>query len=118
MGFSAMMCPAKSRPIAGTISVSNSTATHIKCYLDNQLVHDVTYPRYQALYAVASRANKSREVILKVVNTSLEAQETSVQLGGARPGPCGNRHRSEFKCVGRRKLAGSALEDCAGQALA
>jgi alpha-L-arabinofuranosidase len=58
------------------------TATHIKCYLDNELVHDVAYPKYQALYAVASQANKSREVILKVVNTSPETQETAVQLGG------------------------------------
>jgi len=65
------------------------TTTHIKCYLDNQLIHDVAYPKYQALYAVASRANKSREVILKVVNASPEAQETAVQVGGVALGRTG-----------------------------
>jgi alpha-L-arabinofuranosidase len=65
------------------------TSTHIKCYLDNQLIHDVPYPRYKALYAVASRANRSREVILKVVNTSHDVQETDIQLGGANLGRTG-----------------------------
>jgi alpha-L-arabinofuranosidase len=60
--------------------------THIKCYLDGKLVHEVTYPRNKALYAVASRARKSHEAIIKVVNVSRENQETEISLTGARVG--------------------------------
>ena len=59
------------------------TDTHIKCYLDGKLIHDVAYPRSNALYAVASRATNRHEAILKVVNVSRENQPTAIRLTGA-----------------------------------
>jgi alpha-L-arabinofuranosidase len=56
----------------------------IRCYLDGQLIHDFEDAPIPALYAVASRREKPREIILKVVNVSDRAQETEVQLRGAR----------------------------------
>jgi len=54
----------------------------IRCYLDNKLIHDVDH-RMQALYAVAGRAEKTGEVILKVVNVSAAAVDTPVDLRGS-----------------------------------
>jgi alpha-L-arabinofuranosidase len=55
----------------------------IRCYLDGQLIHDFEDAPMPALYAVASRREPSREIILKVVNVSDRAQETEVRLSGA-----------------------------------
>jgi alpha-L-arabinofuranosidase len=55
----------------------------IRCYLDGQLIHDFEDAPMPALYAVASRREPSRELILKVVNVSDRAQETEVRLSGA-----------------------------------
>ena len=57
--------------------------SRIRCYLDGQLVHDFEDKPASALYAVASRNAKTREVILKVVNVSDRAQETAIELRGA-----------------------------------
>ena len=54
----------------------------IKCFLDDKLVHDVTYPKRQSLFATAGR--KGGNVIVKVVNVAGESQETDVQLAGLR----------------------------------
>ncbi len=56
--------------------------TSIRCYLDGQLIHDVTTPKIQSLYAVAGKG-AGGEIILKVVNGSNEAQETQIELKGA-----------------------------------
>jgi alpha-L-arabinofuranosidase len=56
----------------------------IRCYLDGQLVHDFEDAPMPALYATASRRERTREIILKVVNVSDRAQETEVRLSGAR----------------------------------
>ena len=59
----------------------------IRCFLDGKLVEEVTDtpPAPPApLYAVASRALSSGDVILKVVNTSPTAQQLQVSLQGAR----------------------------------
>lgn len=61
----------------------------VKCFLDGKLIHDVAYSKTRALYAVASRSRDSREVILKVVNVSREAQPTEIELSGARAGSVG-----------------------------
>jgi alpha-L-arabinofuranosidase len=66
------------------IEVSN---VNIKCYLDDKLVHDVKYPKTRSLFAVASNAQAGREVILKVVNASREAQATKLDLKGAKLSP-------------------------------
>jgi alpha-L-arabinofuranosidase len=56
--------------------------TRVKCYLDNQLVHDAAYPELSSLYASASRELRSRDIIVKVVNGSSETLQTELQLEG------------------------------------
>jgi alpha-L-arabinofuranosidase len=56
---------------------------NIKCYLDDKLMHDVTYPKTRSLYAVAGRAKGGREIILKVVNVAAQDQEAEIRLNGA-----------------------------------
>jgi alpha-L-arabinofuranosidase len=54
----------------------------IKCYLDGKLNHDVTPPVLKSLYASASRVEDTREVILKVVNTSKSELSADIKLSG------------------------------------
>ncbi len=58
--------------------------SNIKCYLDDQLIHDVTYPRTRSLYASASRSRDLREVILKTVNVSQGDQEAEIKVNGVK----------------------------------
>lgn len=58
--------------------------SRIRCYLDGNLVHDFEDQPVPVLHAVASRNEKTREIILKVVNVSGEAQQTTIELQGAR----------------------------------
>lgn len=58
----------------------------VRCFLDGKLIEEVadTPPAPPApLYAVASRALSTGDVILKVVNTSPSAQQMQVDLQGA-----------------------------------
>jgi len=57
--------------------------SNIKCYLDNQLVHDVKHSSVDSLYASATLDQRTGETILKVVNASAEPVETDVELQGA-----------------------------------
>ncbi len=54
----------------------------VKCYLNGKLIHEVKQQRVKALYASASRAKTSGEVILKVVNTSATPVTTELNLKG------------------------------------
>ncbi len=56
----------------------------VRCYLDDKLIHDVTRASDKALYAMAGRKNDTGEVIVKVVNTSSEPQDTAIVLRGAK----------------------------------
>jgi alpha-L-arabinofuranosidase len=56
--------------------------TSIKCYLDNQLIHDAKYQVVKALQASATRDQASGEVILKVVNATTTAQPAEIKLNG------------------------------------
>ncbi|MGQ9879859.1 MAG: alpha-L-arabinofuranosidase C-terminal domain-containing protein [Armatimonadota bacterium] len=58
----------------------------IRCYLDGKLIHDFEDmpDSVSMLHAVASRNEKTREVILKIVNVSDSAQETTIELVGVR----------------------------------
>lgn len=58
--------------------------SRIRCYLDGKLVHDFEDEPVSVLHAVASRNEKTREVILKIVNVSDSAQETTIDLRGVR----------------------------------
>jgi alpha-L-arabinofuranosidase len=57
---------------------------NIRCFLDDKLIHDVSYTATKPLYAVASLAKRANEVILKVVNVSAADQATDLQLEGAK----------------------------------
>jgi alpha-L-arabinofuranosidase len=58
-------------------------AQRIRCYLDGQLLHDVTAPTIQSLYASATQVEQGGEVILKVVNVAATPMEAAIQLEGA-----------------------------------
>ena len=55
---------------------------HIRCYLDGKLVHDARRGSLDSMYAVASRAEHSGEVILKVVNAAAAPQDVRISLSG------------------------------------
>jgi alpha-L-arabinofuranosidase len=55
--------------------------SRIRCFLDGKLVHDIN-PSMKAMYAVATRATSTGDVILKVVNASAEPQTTAIELSG------------------------------------
>jgi alpha-L-arabinofuranosidase len=57
---------------------------NIKCFLDDKLIHDVSYQATKPLYAVASLAKRANEVILKVVNVTTTDLETDLQLEGGK----------------------------------
>jgi len=57
---------------------------NIRCYLDGKLVHDVRYPKIKPLYASATRATSSNEVILKLVNVSDKDIVSSINLAGVK----------------------------------
>ncbi|HVT12063.1 MAG TPA: alpha-L-arabinofuranosidase C-terminal domain-containing protein [Fimbriimonadaceae bacterium] len=61
----------------------------IKCYLDGKLIHDETAPEPKPLDVVASRVDKTGEVILKIVNTS--DAPISTTLKGLPAGVSGTR---------------------------
>jgi len=56
----------------------------IRCYLDGKLIHDVTYvvAPLKPLYTVVSRASKSGEIIIKIVNVSSRPVDTRVNIEG------------------------------------
>jgi alpha-L-arabinofuranosidase len=55
----------------------------IRCYLDGKLIHDVVDQGPKPLSVVAGRADKGKTLVLKVVNYSAKAQETTIDLRGA-----------------------------------
>jgi alpha-L-arabinofuranosidase len=55
---------------------------NIKCFLDDKLVHDVTYPKAKSLVATASRSKAGREIFVKVANVSYQEQLTEIRLNG------------------------------------
>jgi alpha-L-arabinofuranosidase len=57
---------------------------NVRCFLDDKLIHDVSYAATKSLYAVASLAKRANEVILKVVNVSATDMETDLQLEGSK----------------------------------
>jgi len=57
----------------------------IKCYLDGELIHDVTItdPAEPEVYAVSGRSRETNEIIIKVVNATSSAQSASVNITGS-----------------------------------
>ncbi len=58
------------------------TGTSVKCYLDGKLTSEGQVPKMRSLCASATHAEGNGDVILKIVNTSAEPQDTEVQLDG------------------------------------
>jgi alpha-L-arabinofuranosidase len=56
--------------------------SRIKCFLNEKLIHDITYPRNKSLYAVASLTSNRHEAIIKVVNVSRENLDTEIRVTG------------------------------------
>ena len=57
----------------------------VKCFLNGSLIHDIDYHQsghVKALYACASREERTGDVIVKVVNTSASPLETEIDLSG------------------------------------
>jgi alpha-L-arabinofuranosidase len=54
----------------------------IRCYLDGKLIHDARRGALESMYAVASRAEPSGDVILKVVNAAAEPRDVRISLAG------------------------------------
>ena len=54
----------------------------ISCYVDNQLVNNVSLHPIQALYVSAGKDRVKNEVVLKVINVSSKSQATRVKLPG------------------------------------
>ena len=59
---------------------------NVKCWLDGKVIHDLKTPpsTTSGLYASATRDDKSGDLIVKVVNTSAAATETTINLNGAK----------------------------------
>ena len=54
----------------------------IRCSLDGKLIQEVVRPSPPRLYAVASRSQDSKEIILKLVNVGTTARKTTFDLEG------------------------------------
>ncbi len=54
----------------------------IRCYLDGKLIHDARCGAMDSMYAVASRVQKSGDVILKIVNAADTPQDVRISLTG------------------------------------
>ena len=54
----------------------------IRCYLDGTLVQEVVRPSPPRIYAVASRTEDSKQLILKLVNTGTVPRKTTFDLKG------------------------------------
>jgi alpha-L-arabinofuranosidase len=52
----------------------------VRCFLDDKLVHEATYPKRQPIYGVAGRAGD--DLILKLVNVASRPQEVDLRLDG------------------------------------
>jgi alpha-L-arabinofuranosidase len=55
----------------------------LRCYLDGALISEVTVPTPETVLAIGGRDEKSGDVILKILNTTAGAVETTVRLDGA-----------------------------------
>ncbi len=56
----------------------------IKCFLDGKLVHDVEPSGMKTLFASATRDLSNKELVLKLVNGSHEAQSVDLRIEGAK----------------------------------
>lgn len=53
-----------------------------RCYLDNQLIHDIRRPVRRKVYAVAGLDQANRELVLQISNPNATENEIDIQLRG------------------------------------
>jgi alpha-L-arabinofuranosidase len=58
------------------------TGARIRCYLDGKLIHDETAQPEATLFANAGRDDAANELVLKVINTSTEPYNATLNLSG------------------------------------
>ncbi len=78
-----------SKEVAGGIEVGRwydisieLSGNRIRCYLDGELIHDVEAQMPSAILASATKSEETKEVFLKVVNTSPEWHTADLQFEG------------------------------------
>lgn len=55
---------------------------HVRCYLDDKLIHDEQIPAPKPLYAVSGLSGDKNDVIVKVVNAAAAAYNAELNLNG------------------------------------
>jgi len=58
--------------------------SHVQCYLDDRLVHDLDSRPLPSLFASATRDSKTGDIILKVVNVATNSLDADIRLRGAK----------------------------------
>jgi alpha-L-arabinofuranosidase len=58
------------------------SGSRIRCYLDNQLIHDISYSSPKLLHASASYHEATGQIILKLVNVSAYDIAAAIELAG------------------------------------
>lgn len=58
--------------------------TRIKCYLDGELIHDLTLPADRKIYVSSSIDDENKVMYVKLVNTREEASEVILNMANAR----------------------------------
>lgn len=54
----------------------------IRCYIDNNMIHNYVMPSVPSLVSVATLDKKNNDLILKVVNTTYRIEKTSIDFNG------------------------------------
>ncbi len=75
---------------AGTVAAGRTyklkievDGTHVKCYIDGELIHDQTLPVRRKVYVASSIDDDTRTMYLKIVNTSGEDRRVDIALRNA-----------------------------------
>jgi len=63
----------------------------IRCYLDNELIHDATAPESRKLYALAGHDAASGDLIVKAINLGAESVPVTLNLLGGNGAPAKGR---------------------------
>ncbi len=78
------------RPVRGRIETGRwydvkieLAGERIRCYLDGQLVHDVTAPKTEPFYAMAGGDDSNGDIVVKAINLGSEPVATTLNLRGA-----------------------------------
>ncbi|HBY58782.1 MAG TPA: alpha-L-arabinofuranosidase [Solibacterales bacterium] len=56
---------------------------NVRCYLDGALLLERDYPRVDRVLAIAGREDRSGDIVVKAVNTSVEEAITELEVSGA-----------------------------------